>query len=71
VTPDFNNLRNWHALCKLSGIGVRVVRMPIQTGRFPMTAHFDAVQRFAASTVAALVFAAVLVAAAVPVVPIA
>lgn len=36
-----------------------------------MTAHLDTVQRVAASAAAALVFAAVLVAAAVPVVPIA
>jgi hypothetical protein len=36
-----------------------------------MTAHFDAAQRVVASVAAALVFAAVLVAAAVPVVPIA
>lgn len=36
-----------------------------------MFAHFDAAQRTATSVVAAVMFAAVLVAAAVPVIPVA
>jgi hypothetical protein len=65
------SLENWHTLCKVSGIGARMVRTPPNTGSYTMFAQFESAQRVATSVVAAVMFAAVLVAAAVPVIPVA
>jgi len=61
----------WHASCETENIGGRMVRQPVLQGDAKMFAHFESAQRVAVSAVGALFVAAVLFAAAVPVIPVA
>jgi len=56
---------------KPGNIGGRVVRQPIPQGVATMFAHVESAPRIAASAVAAMLFAAVLLTAALPVIPVA
>ncbi|GGB39337.1 hypothetical protein GCM10011380_31030 [Sphingomonas metalli] len=64
-------LATWHAPCKAPGIGTDGPPRHAQQGVSTMTTTFEIAQRIVFSSVAALVFAAVAVCAATPVVPIA
>jgi hypothetical protein len=67
----YSILANWHAPCKASHVGDRMVRNANTQGDTIMTTRFEAVQRVAFSLIAALVLTTVLASTAVSFVPVA